>query len=135
MPDNPTTNEDRLTRGERRRIERKVKGMDEKFLSPNERAEIVLSVLAKATGVENAHDLTVSETSWDLVCFCVEFFNQFSARLGEDFEPLARVLNNMIYAMHYNHGEEFLERSREQALDYWQPILDALDTLDTPEHS
>ena len=95
---------------------------DSKHLSPSERAERVVSLVARNFGVENAEAFVKNPLYWDLICFSVEMLGALSLSLEDDlFTQNIILASQKVFSIHYSveDGNEILGPSREEHEEVW----------------
>lgn len=112
----------------------RVKEVDEKHLTPGERADLVNSFFFAAFGLDKPEDVLQQPLHWDLMCYCVEMLNAMLMASGDDQAIMAQqAVNSFIYSAHYSFGkgEPMLGPDREEHVKMWLSMIEELRGEDT----
>lgn len=104
-------------------VKKRIAARDASHLSPEERAELVLTFIYAALGLDNTRDLIHQPLYSDLMYFALNMLNMHSISIqDEDLIDMMKAVNSHMYATHYSLPEDSpaLGPSRDEHKEIWE---------------
>jgi hypothetical protein len=81
----------------------RVEARNEAHLAPNERAELVNTLMFHALGIDDPSDMITHPLYWDILCYCCEMMNLYASQVGsENMLKAQKYINAEFYSHHYS---------------------------------
>ncbi len=115
----------------------RVSQVDVEHLNPDERAELINTLIFRSLGLDTPEDVIKQPMHWDVQCFAVKILASFIVEMeAEDLIPAIKLINNYIYSIHYSGKigvDPHLGPGRDEHEKMWLDIIGKMEKENVEE--